>query len=615
MADDARRREMDRLRRLAIEGDEEARRKLEEMEAVSGRTQPGDKPVGAGRTLRRPEPLSKQELEARRVARGTPPGRHPDSVPGLPTREWDAFGLSTSPPPPPPTPRDLPRDPLPGPHRPDPVRRLVDDLAGSLEEGGTRARQELGRENLADMERKNASITRIEAEKARLEEIDDRTRANALALKEQHHQRNLRTLEERGTEQDPAAARAFLDRESERLGLPGLRTPEERKIAHGTYSPSDPTGLEGRMLGLAPEEPEPRRLTARERSQLGQGIAGEDLIDHAIATGQFDRSNLGFAAPGTENERGVRYEEGRDIPGATRVMGPRQARLEDLLSGAEEMDFTGDTAGAAAARAEVQGIRDEQAADMERQRNTTRRSRNARGLTRALSMRERSRPGGVDVSADEQAMIEGMTPAQRDRLTLKRATARGRGRRDMDQRERHRQAWNAEALRRNPDLLDSIGGKPMSEYQRATLGLQRDRLSGYREDRRGDEEWRKLQYQESVRKEAEATRRGDKAEVQSEKKWQAQLHRWNVEDKRAEAAIKTRAGERTEDKDAAAEAKLAAGREKRHDQAIAVQQGIIDNKDGRSTPNQITAAKKERDRLIREGPPGPPSLKIGRAHV
>ena len=52
MADDARRREMDRLRRLAIEGDEEARRKLEEMEAVSGRTQPGDKPVGAGRTLR-----------------------------------------------------------------------------------------------------------------------------------------------------------------------------------------------------------------------------------------------------------------------------------------------------------------------------------------------------------------------------------------------------------------------------------------------------------------------------------------------------------------------------------------------------------------------------------
>ena len=595
MADAARRREMDRLRRLAIEGDDTARRKLEKMEAESGRTQPGGKPVGAGRTLRRPEPLSKQELEARRRA------RHPEArpEPGA-LRDVLSRGL---------TPEAIRARQARGTPAERQARRSLEaDIAGAVETGDQlpsteRMReahrhpspeQEAGLRNLERIERGNAAIDRETARQIPIERRNERLRQTGLDARATLHERNLRTLEERGAEQDPARAREILNRNAERVGIPGLRTPEERKIAHGTYSPSDPTGLEGRMLGLAPEEPEPRRLTARERSQLGQGIAGEDLIDHAIATGQFDRSNLGFAAPGTENERGVRYEEGRDIPGATRVMGPRQARLEDLLSGAEEMDFTGDTAGAAAARAEVQGIRDEQAADMERQRNTTRRSRNARGLTSALSMRERSRPGGVDVSADEQAMIEGMTPAQRDRLTLKRATARGRGRRDMDQRERHRQAWNAEALRRNPDLLDSIGGKPMSEYQRATLGLQRDRLSGEREDRRGDEEWRRIQYQESVRKEADATRRGDKAEADRERKWQFDLEKMAEERERYRTRTET---ETTRYREGKAESKLereAREAKEKRDGQIALERMVLD--DDEATPSD---KKKARDRLRR----------------
>ena len=506
----------------------------------------------------------------------------PDSLVPFPER------LSSPAEPSPPGPRSLPRD--------VPVTALLDELSGGHDE----ARILAGEKKLDAMYDANAAITIREARKEKQEEIVDKARDDRMALREGHHQQNIRTLAERGAEQDPARAREIMNLESERLGLPRLRTSEERKIAHGTYGPSDPTGLEGRMLGLAPDEPEPRRLTARERSQLGQGVAGEDLIDHAIATGQFDSSNLGFATPGTENERGVRYEEGRDIPGATRVMGPRQARLEDLLSEAEDMDFTGDTAGAASARARVEGIRAEQAADRDRQRLTTRRSRNARDLTDVLAMRERSRPGGVDVSSDEQSMVEGMTPAQRDRLTLKRSRARGLGQRDESRREGHRQAWNAEALRRDPSLLDTMGGKPMSEYQREQVGLQKDRLAGERDDRRGDEAWRKIQYQESVRKEADAKLRGDKAEADRERKWQFDLEKMAEERERYRTTTDTATTRYREGKEESKLEREAREKKEQRQEQIGLEQTII--ADNEATPDQKQKARGRLSRLVNRKP-------------
>ncbi len=502
---------------------------------------------------------------------------------------------SPAPPPPPPVARDLERDPIVFGDDRTPVQRLVDDLSGQWAEGAAAARRTLGEEDLKRQERQNASITRIEAEKARLEEIDDKARADALARKEAHHQQNLRTLEERGTEQDPAAARAFLDRESERLGLPSLRTPEERKIAHGTIGPDDPTGLEGRMLGLGPVEAEPRRLTARERSQLAQGVADDDLVAFADETGQFDRSRVGFATPGTVTDRGVRYEESDENPGAVRVVGPQRARLEDLLSEAEYAESVeGDRAGAAALRGEAEGIQAEIDARRAGGREAARRSRNARSLTQALVQRERGRPGDVEVDPGEQSLIDAMTPAQRDRLTVQRARARGRGFRDRDRREARRQAWNAEALRRDPSLADSIGGKPMTAFQRASLDLQRDRLAGDREDRRGDEEWRRIQYQESKRKEADATRRGDKAEADRERKWQFDLEKMREERERYRTRTETETRRYREGK---AESKLereAREAKEQRDQQIALENSVIADPD--ATPAD---KKKARDRLRR----------------
>ncbi len=515
---------------------------------------------------------------------------------------------SPAPPPPPPVARDLERDPIVFGDDRTPVQRLVDDLSGQWAEGAAAARRTLGEEDLKRQERQNAAI---------LEEIDDKARADALARKEAHHQQNLRTLEERGTEQDPAAARAFLDRESERLGLPSLRTPEERKIAHGTIGPDDPTGLEGRMLGLGPVEAEPRRLTARERSQLAQGVADDDLVAFADETGQFDRSRVGFATPGTVTDRGVRYEESDENPGAVRVVGPQRARLEDLLSEAEYAESVeGDRAGAAALRGEAEGIQAEIDARRAGGREAARRSRNARSLTQALVQRERGRPGDVEVDPGEQSLIDAMTPAQRDRLTVQRARARGRGFRDRDRREARRQAWNAEALRRDPSLADSIGGKPMTAFQRASLDLQRDDLADKRRARAIDREeasnrfWR--EDRRSLDREAEARRRGDLQQAEREREHRERLRRWEIEDRRHEEEIDRRQRERiedrrergqvrAEDKAESAEA-LKAQREKEdRDLKIANERSIIDSPT--ASPAAKAAARERLDKLI--NPPEP----------
>lgn len=451
-------------------------------------------------------------------------------------------------------------------------------------------RQEAGLRRLESNERKNAAITRIESEKARLEEIDDRTRADALRQKEEHHQQNVRNLEERGTEQDPARAREFLNRESERMGLPGLRTPEERKIAHGTYGPGDRTGLGGRMLGLVPEEAEPRRLTARERSQLAQGMADEDLMSFADETGQFDRRRAGFAAPGTVTPSGVRYEESDAIPGAVRAVGPQRARLEDLLSEADYAESVeGDTAGAAAFRGEAEGIRAELEARRRGGMEAGRLSRNARSLTQALSQRERSRPGDVGVTDDEQAMIERMTPAQRDRMTLGRAKARGRGVRDRDRRESYRDAWNAEAIRRDPSLADSLGGKPMSAFQRAQIGIQREGLRDKREDRLSNEGWRQLEMQRSIAAEKRATERGDRAEAARERTFRLKLEEMGEGRRRYE-----------EGRDEGRDERAAREEKDQRDQQIALENDIINS--DTSTPAEKRAAKERRRRLVNRQP-------------
>tara|TARA_B100001123_G_scaffold249500_1_gene278519 strand:+ start:7384 stop:9939 length:2556 start_codon:yes stop_codon:yes gene_type:complete len=524
---------------------------------------------------------------------------------------------SPEPPPPPPVARDLERDPIVFGDDRTPVQRLVDDLSGQWGEGAAAARRTLGEEDLERQERQNAAIdARIEVDKAR-EKRDELERARRMRLREAHHQQNLRTLEERGAEQDPARARDFLNRESGRLGLPSLRTPEERKIAHGTYSPSDPTGLEGRMLGLGPVEAEPRRLTARERSQLAQGVADDDLVAFADETGQFDRSRVGFATPGTVTDRGVRYEESDENPGAVRVVGPQRARLEDLLSEAEYAESVeGDRAGAAALRGEAEGIQAEIDARRAGGREAARRSRNARSLTQALVQRERGRPGDVEVDPGEQSLIDAMTPAQRDRLTVQRARARGRGFRDRDRREARRQAWNAEALRRDPSLADSIGGKPMTAFQRASLDLQRDDLADKRSARAIDREeasnrfWR--EDRRSLEREAEARRRGDLEQAEREREHRERLRRWEIEDRRHEEEIDRRNRERREDREErgqvrkedkaeSAEARKAQREKEDRDLKIANERSIIDSQ-GSSTAAKA-AARERLDKLI--NPPEP----------
>jgi hypothetical protein len=418
-------------------------------------------PVGAGRTLRRPELLTSDQVEAEWRARNPDP------------RALDRFSF--------------------GPDLPTPGSGLMDDLVGFPGEwSGERLREQASADD--SVRRINEANQIIEKGPDQREKLAEDARDARMALTKGHHQQNIRTLAERGAEQDPARAREIMNLESERLGLPRLRTSEERKIAHGTYGPSDPTGLEGRMLGLAPEEPEPRRLTARERSQLGQGVADEKLIDHAIATGQFDRSNLGFAKLGTESPTGVRYQESRDIPGATRVVGRRQGQLEDLLSEAGVRESEGDMEGAGSLRAKAEGIRSAQAADSERQRSNTRRSRNARSLAQSLEGRERLRPGGIEISGPEQGLIDDMTPAQRDRITVRRARGGARGLRDADQREARRQAWNAEALRRDPSLEDSLGGRGLDsakhslEIRKLDASIDQARRQAAAAERRGNRE-------------------------------------------------------------------------------------------------------------------------------
>ena len=439
-------------------------------------------------------------------------------------------------------------------------------------------------------EKISAANKQREDEHFRLMEIDDNTREAAIARQEQDHQQNLRNLEERGTEQDPARAREFLNRESERMGVPGLRSPEERKIAHGTYGPDDRTGLGGRMLGLAPEDPEPRRLTARERSQLAQGVADDDLVAFADETGQFDSSSVGFATPGNVTPGGSRYEESETIPGAVRLVGPQRARLEDLLSEAEYAESVeGDTAGAAALRGEAEGIRSELDARIASGRAAGRRSRNARSLTQALIQRERRRPGEVGVTDDEQAMIGRMTPAQRDRMTIARAKARGRGFRDRDRREAYRNAWNAEAIRRNPSLADSLGGKPMTEFQRASLDLKRDEMRDRRDERLSNEDWRKLEYQRSVAAEKAATKRGDRAEAARERTFQLKL------EEMAEGRRRYQEG-RDEGRDERSDREA----KEQRDQQIALENDIINS--DTSTPADKRAAKERRRRLVNREP-------------
>ena len=594
------------------------------------RRQPKSTKVPARPLPKDPPKRVERRIEAPLPGPPPPPSRPPEVQPlsSLPLEELltsPSPERRPAPPPAPPVARDLERDPIVFGDDRTPVQRLVDDLSGQLGEGAAAARRTLGEEDLERQERQNAAIdARIEVEKAR-EERDELERARRMRLREAHHQQNLRTLDERGAEQDPARARDFLNRESGRLGLPSLRTPEERKIAHGTIGPDDPTGLEGRMLGLGPVEAEPRRLTARERSQLAQGVADDDLAAFADETEQFDRSRVGFATPGTVTDRGVRYEESDENPGAVRVVGPQRARLEDLLSEAEYAESVeGDRGGAAALRGEAEGIQAEIDARRAGGREAARRSRNARSLTQALVQRERGRPGEVEVDSGEQSLIDAMTPAQRDRLTVQRARARGRGVRDRDRREADRQAWNNEALRRDPSLADSIGGgKPMTEFQRASLGLQRDDLADKRRGRADAKDERALDREESNNRfwredarsrerEAEAKRRGDNAEAERLAQQREQRRRWKVEDDAAEEARDRRQRERKEDKDerrnvrtedkAESAAALKDRREKEKlDQQIALENDII-NSPGSSTAAKA-AARKRRDKLINRPEP------------
>ena len=578
---DAKQAEIDRLRILAQEGDREARRKLEELEGKI--PPPPPKPT----TL--PKRKKPKKLVDALAGSVTGPSGRRRAAKGKAKIRGRRKGLSER------------------------IASIEADPQGAEETGDripsakelraaystpTPAQESALRKMERD-EKISAANKQREDEHFRLMEIDDNTREAALAKQEQDHQQNLRNLEERGTEQDPARAREFLNRESERMGVPGLRSPEERKIAHGTYSPSDPTGLEGRMLGLGPVEAEPRRLTARERSQLAQGVADDDLVAFADETGQFDSSRVGFATPGNVTPGGSRYEESETIPGAVRLVGPQRARLEDLLSEAEYAESVeGDTAGAAALRGEAEGIRSELDARIASGRAAGRRSRNARSLTQALIQRERRRPGEVGVTDDEQAMIGRMTPAQRDRMTIARAKARGRGFRDRDRREAYRNAWNAEAIRRNPSLADSLGGKPMTEFQRASLDLKRDEMRDRRDERLSNEDWRKLEYQRSVAAEKAATERGDRAEAAREKTFQLKL------EEMAEGRRRYQEG-RDEGRD---EREAREAKEQR-DQQIALENSII--ADDTSTPAEKRAAKERRRRLVNRQPldealaPGP----------
>lgn len=286
--------------------------------------------------------------------------------------------------------------------------------------------------------------------------------------------RNTATYESMGREGGSLESR---DAALEQLSLPSR---EEMYRSHGQGRVRDPAGsasLGSRMARLEAIRaarrgpPPPPRLTPEERGALFRGTAGEDLIGRATANDQFSAENIGAGAPG-DLPSGSRIE---DMGGGRyRSLGARRARLEDLLSEADYAESVeGDTAGAAGFLADAQGIRDDLDARRVSNRAAVRRARNARSLTDALAMRERSRPGGVTVSGDEQAMIEGLTPAQRDRLTIARARAGGRGRRDMDRRESQRQAWNAEALRRGgSSLLDSVGGRGL-DAQKLNLEMRR----------------------------------------------------------------------------------------------------------------------------------------------
>ena len=516
-------------------------------------------------------------LEDRPVA-----GRHPDSVPGVPTRDWDAYGLSTSPPPSPPMPRDrtsgkptleetlvgydkhalrrvAERHSSPGDPKGAEARKKLAELEGpgppvSAPRQRSRRRAELqriiqreqspgqgltskGEEAMQELEmlepvqakelraaegrtgppgtqprvkqgrvvHQTPPLSGVESldrqiaeefERRHVDPIDDplvsdllsdisadptgnfeaRSQAELARMRAATDlaRRNTATYESMGREGGSLESR---DAALEHFGLPSR---EEMYRSHGQGRVRDPAGsasLGGRMARLEAIRaarrgpPPPPRLTPEERGALFRGTAGEDLIGRATANDQFSAENIGAGAPG-DLPSGSRIE---DMGGGRyRSLGARRARLEDLLSEADYAESVeGDTAGAAGFLADAQGIRDDLDARRVSNRAAVRRARNARSLTDALAMRERSRPGGVTVSGDEQAMIEGLTPAQRDRLTIARARAGGRGRRDMDRRESQRQAWNAEALRRGgSSLLDSVGGRGL-DAQKLNLEMRR----------------------------------------------------------------------------------------------------------------------------------------------